>query len=235
MDIGITAKWLMSLNLHFTIEHAHFQLNAQLDISDGEVIAISGANGSGKTSTLLATAGLLPISSGSISYREYIFDAAKDAPQIFIQPEKRNVGLLFQDGALFPHLTAVENVAFGLRSRGLGKRKSLEKSTQYLADFDIAHLCQLKPHQLSGGQQQRVSLARTLITSPDILLLDEPTSALDAETRIATLNYLEEVVSTFSGPVVLVSHDLRDIQKLATTEARIEVQHGTQVVANLIR
>jgi putative ABC transport system ATP-binding protein len=101
--------------------------------------------------------------------------------------------------------------------------------------LDIQTFAKKRPRELSGGQQQRVALARTLVTQPKILLLDEPTTALDASARVATLELLAEVFSQFNGPVVLVSHDSRDIQKLATTEARIEVQHGTHVVANLTK
>jgi ABC-type sulfate/molybdate transport systems ATPase subunit len=113
------------------------------------------------------------------------------------------------------------------------KDEALSRATDTMKKLDIHLFAEKRPHELSGGQQQRVALARTLVTQPKILLLDEPTTALDTYAREATLDLLAEVFTQFNGPVVLVSHDSRDIQKLATTEARIEVQYGTHVVANL--
>jgi ABC-type sulfate/molybdate transport systems ATPase subunit len=143
--------------------------------------------------------------------------------------------MLFQNGALFPHLTVSQNIIFGLRARGVRKDEALNRTMGTMEKLDIHTFAEKRPHELSGGQQQRVALARTLVTQPKILLLDEPTTALDASARATTLDLLAEVFSQFTGPVVLVSHDSRDIQKLATTEARIEVQHGTHVVANLTK
>jgi putrescine transport system ATP-binding protein len=141
--------------------------------------------------------------------------------------------MLFQNGALFPHLSVSQNIIFGLRARGMRKDEALSRATDTMKKLDIHSFAEKRPHELSGGQQQRVALARTLVTQPKILLLDEPTTALDTYAREATLDLLAEVFTQFNGPVVLVSHDSRDIQKLATTEARIEVQYGTHVVANL--
>ncbi|MBJ7461163.1 MAG: ATP-binding cassette domain-containing protein [Ilumatobacteraceae bacterium] len=195
-----------------------------------EVLAITGSNGSGKTTALLLIAGLLNISSGRIELDGQICDG-----DTFVQPEDRHVGMLFQNGALFPHLTVSQNIIFGLRARGVRKDEALSLAIGTMEKLDIHTFAEKRPHELSGGQQQRVALARTLVTQPKILLLDEPTTALDANARAATLELLAEVFSQFTGPVILVSHDSRDIQKLATTEARIEVQHGTHVVANLTK
>jgi len=220
----------MTLNMQCTFARAQFTLHADVSVASQEVLAITGSNGSGKTTALLLIAGLLNISSGRIELDGQICDG-----DTFVQPEDRHVGMLFQNGALFPHLAVSQNIIFGLRARGVRKDEALSLATGTMEKLDIHTFAEKRPHELSGGQQQRVALARTLVTQPKILLLDEPTTALDASARAATLELLAEVFSQFAGPVILVSHDSRDIQKLATTEARIEVQHGTHVVANLTK
>jgi molybdate transport system ATP-binding protein len=220
----------MTLNMQCTFARAQFTLHADVSVASQEVLAIAGSNGSGKTTALLLIAGLLNISSGRIELDGQICDG-----DTFVQPEDRHVGMLFQNGALFPHLTVSQNIIFGLRARGVRKDEASSLATGTMEKLDIHTFAEKRPHELSGGQQQRVALARTLVTQPKILLLDEPTTALDASARAATLELLAEVFSQFAGPVILVSHDSRDIQKLATTEARIEVQHGTHVVANLTK
>jgi molybdate transport system ATP-binding protein len=218
----------MTLNMQCTFSRPHFTLHANVSVASREVLAITGPNGSGKTTALLLITGLLNISSGRIELDGQICDG-----ETFVQPEDRQVGMLFQNGALFPHLSVSQNIIFGLRARGMRKDEALSRATDTMKKLDIHSFAEKRPHELSGGQQQRVALARTLVTQPKILLLDEPTTALDTHAREATLDLLAEVFSQFNGPVVLVSHDSRDIQKLATTEARIDVQHGTHVVANL--
>jgi molybdate transport system ATP-binding protein len=220
----------MTLNMQCTFARAQFTLHADVSVASQEVLAITGSNGSGKTTALLLIAGLLNISSGRIELDGQLCDG-----ETFVQPEDRHVGMLFQNGALFPHLTVSQNIIFGLRARGVRKDEALNRTIGTMEKLDIHTFAEKRPHELSGGQQQRVALARTLVTQPKILLLDEPTTALDASARAATLDLLAEVLSQFTGPVVLVSHDSRDIQKLATTEARIEVQYGTHVVANLMK
>ena len=220
----------MTLNMQCTFDRAHFTLHADVSVASQEVLAITGSNGSGKTTALLLIAGLLSISSGRIELDGQLCDG-----DTFVQPEDRHVGMLFQNGALFPHLTVSQNIIFGLRARGVHKDDALRRAMGTMEKLDIHTFAKKRPHELSGGQQQRVALARTLVTQPQILLLDEPTTALDTDARAATLELLAQTFAQFAGPVILVSHDSRDIQKLATTEARIEVQHGTHVVANLTK
>ena len=220
----------MTLNMQCTFDRAHFTLHADVSVASQEVLAITGSNGSGKTTALLLIAGLLSISSGRIELDGQLCDG-----DTFVQPEDRHVGMLFQNGALFPHLTVSQNIIFGLRARGVHKDDALRRAMGTMEKLDIHTFAKKRPHELSGGQQQRVALARTLVTQPQILLLDEPTTALDSDARAATLELLAQTFAQFAGPVILVSHDSRDIQKLATTEARIEVQHGTHVVANLTK
>ena len=220
----------MTLNMQCTFSRAQFTLHADVSVASREVLAITGSNGSGKTTALLLIAGLLSISSGRIELDGQLCDG-----DTFVQPEDRHVGMLFQNGALFPHLTVSQNIIFGLRARGVHKDEALRHAMGTMEKLDIHTFAKKRPHELSGGQQQRVALARTLVTQPQILLLDEPTTALDTDARAATLELLAQTFAQFTGPVILVSHDSRDIQKLATTEARIEVQHGTHVVANLTK
>jgi molybdate transport system ATP-binding protein len=220
----------MTLNMQCTFDRAHFTLHADVSVASQEVLAITGSNGSGKTTALLLIAGLLSISSGRIELDGQLCDG-----DTFVQPEDRHVGMLFQNGALFPHLTVSQNIIFGLRARGVHKDDALRRAMGTMEKLDIHTFAKKRPHELSGGQQQRVALARTLVTQPQILLLDEPTTALDTDARAATLELLAQTFAQFAGPVILVSHDSRDIQKLATAEARIEVQHGTHVVANLTK
>lgn len=220
----------MTLNMHCTFDRPQFTLHTDVSVASHEVLAITGSNGSGKTTALLLIAGLLNVSSGSIELHGRICDG-----ETFVQPEDRHVGMLFQHGALFPHLTVTQNVIFGLRARRLHKDDAMRQVLSMLERLDISSFANKRTHKLSGGQQQRVALARTLVTQPKILLLDEPTTALDAHAREATLDLLAEIFLQFTGPVVLVSHDSRDIQKLATTEARIDVQYGTHVVADLTK
>lgn len=220
----------MTLNMQCTFDRAQFTLHADVSVASQEVLAITGSNGSGKTTALLLIAGLLSISSGRIELAGQLCDG-----DTFVQPEDRHVGMLFQNGALFPHLTVSQNIIFGLRARGVHKDEALRLAMGTMEKLDIHTFAKKRPHELSGGQQQRVALARTLVTQPQILLLDEPTTALDTDARAATLELLAQTFAQFTGPVILVSHDSRDIQKLATTEARIEVQHGTHVVANLTK
>ncbi len=220
----------MTLNMQCTFNRAQFTLHADVSVASREVLAITGSNGSGKTTALLLIAGLLSISSGRIELAGQLCDG-----DTFVQPEDRHVGMLFQNGALFPHLTVSQNIIFGLRARGVHKDEALRRAVGTMEKLDIHTFAKKRPHELSGGQQQRVALARTLVTQPQILLLDEPTTALDTDARAATLELLAQTFAQFTGPVILVSHDSRDIQKLATTEARIEVQHGTHVVANLTK
>lgn len=220
----------MTINMQCTFARPQFTLHADVSVPSGQVLAITGSNGSGKTTALLLIAGLLSISSGRIELDGQLCDG-----DTFVQPEDRHVGMLFQNGALFPHLTVIQNVIFGLRARGVHKDDAMRRAMGTMEKLEIHTFANKRPHVLSGGQQQRVALARTLVTQPKILLLDEPTTALDTDARAATLELLAETFSQFTGPVILVSHDSRDIQKLATTEARIEVQHGTHMVANLTK
>jgi len=179
--------------------------NATLDIPAGSILALLGPSGCGKTSLLRAIAGLERPKHGTIS----IGGRCVSSAQTWVQPERRSVGMVFQDGALFPHLTVAENVAFGLRrsSLAMNRRKRSERVGEMLELVDLADLGDRYPGTLSGGQQQRVALARSLAPQPSVLLLDEPFSALDAALRIQVRAEVARIVRDVSVTTIFVTHD----------------------------
>jgi len=150
-------------------------LDAGLSVRSGEVVALLGPNGAGKSKVLRALAGFLRLSGGRVVLDGAVLE--DPARRARVPPEKRPVALMFQDYLLFPHLTAVENVVFGPRARGTGRREARAKATAALARLGLDGLESAKPASMSGGQQQRVALARALVTEPKLLLLDEPLAA----------------------------------------------------------
>lgn len=214
-----------------------FSLDVQMAVADDEMVLLSGPNGSGKTTLLHLVAGLLAVDRGEIALGDRTIDrAGPRGDAVFVQPEERHVGLLPQGGALFPHLTALENVAFGPRARGLSRDRARATALDRLEQFGIAHLAGRRPHELSGGQRQRVAIARTLAVEPTVLLLDEPTTALDAASRRDVATMLTELGTSFGGPIILVSHDEPGdpgrtlhrvhLEPLGGTEISVEVHLG---------
>lgn len=215
--------------LSLTVETAlgPFSLQASLEVG-AEPLALVGPNGSGKTSLLLAILGLLKPDRGRIVLSdEVLFDAALaiDRP-----PEERHLAYLPQDFGLFPHLTAIENVAFALacRSKRASTRQRHDEAVTWLERFGIGRLAERSPSQLSGGERQRVALARALASSPKALLLDEPTASLDVEARAEVRAFLAESIRSLGLPTVLVTHDAMDVEALAS---RVAVLEKGQVVA----
>jgi molybdate transport system ATP-binding protein len=154
------------------------RLDIDLRVDDGEVVALLGPNGAGKTTVLRAIAGLHPIDDGRIELDGTVLD--EPATDIFVPTSERPIGFVFQDYLLFPRLSALDNVAFGLRCRGATRADARGEAWRWLERFSLAALATAKPRALSGGQAQRVALARTLATDPRLFLLDEPLAALDA-------------------------------------------------------
>lgn len=194
---------------------AQFRLQAKFEASSRR-IALFGPSGSGKSLTLMALAGLLKPRTGRIEVRgRTFFDAASG---LNVPARRRNIGMLFQDYALFPHLTVRDNVAFGLKPF-LGR---LQPAHRRRVD-DLLELCGLsdlagqRPGQISGGQRQRTALARALATEPDLLLLDEPFTALDQPLRERMRAELFAILERFDTPMVMVSHDLDDVDHFAQT------------------
>lgn len=219
----------MSLEAQVRVTIGAFEECLRLDVSDGEVVAVLGPNGSGKSTLLRALAGLRPLSGGRIVLDGVVLD--DPAAKVLIPPEQRPCGMLFQDYMLFPHLTALANVAFGPRSRGASKSDANRRALGWLDRMDIADKAQSKPGQLSGGQAQRVALARALVTDPQLLLLDEPMAALDAGMRGSMRHQLRLHLRAFSGSCVMVTHDPLDAaaiaDRLVIVEAGRMVQQGT--------
>lgn len=143
-----------------------------LQVADNEIVCLLGASGCGKTTLLKAVAGLLPLAQGEIRLGETLLDA----PGVSVPPEARHIGMIFQDYALFPHLTVAENVGFGLTGQDRGSRQ--QQVDEALALVNLQGLGDRYPHQLSGGQQQRVAIARALVCKPRLMLLDEPLSLI---------------------------------------------------------
>ncbi len=214
-----------SLEARLVVRRGEFTLDLPVRIADGEVVAILGPNGAGKTTALRALAGLLPLSDGRITLADRVLD--DPAQPVFVRPEARNIGVVFQDYLLFPHLSAVENVAFGLRSRGLDRRQARRQAAGWLDRVGLSEFADRKPRGLSGGQAQRVALARALAVAPDLLLLDEPLSALDARTRMDTRAELHRHLADNPGATLIVTHDPLDALVLAD---RLIIVEGGRVV-----
>ena len=182
-----------------------FQIDLNLSIPAGTTVALLGPNGAGKSTAVAAIAGLLPIESGRIGLAGITLD--HPAADVLIPAEARRIGVVFQDYLLFPHMTVIENVAFGLRSRGVSRHEAMERAGGWLQRLDLTGLERRKPPQLSGGQAQRVALARALVIDPDLLLLDEPLAALDVTTRVELRRVLARHLADFPGPRLVITHD----------------------------
>jgi molybdate transport system ATP-binding protein len=216
----------VSLDASIRVALGTFSLDVELQVADGELLAVLGPNGSGKTTLLRTLSGLLAIDDGRISIDGRVVD--EPATDTFIPPEQRSVGVVFQDYLLFGHLSALDNVAFGLRERGIRRSIARERAHALLAavGVDVDHAA--RPGELSGGQAQRVALARALATEPTLLLLDEPLAALDVQTRVDTRRHLRAVLARFVGARVLVTHDPIDAFILADRLVIVESGHIVQ-------
>ncbi|MDP9006227.1 MAG: ABC transporter ATP-binding protein [Actinomycetota bacterium] len=180
-------------------------LDAALEAEAGEVVAVVGPNGAGKTTLLRALAGLVALAGGRVVLGGRVLDDPEAS--IWVPTEQRSVGYVFQDYLLFPHLSALDNVAFGPRCRGVDRVGARSLARSWLERFGLAEVVGHRPASLSGGQAQRVALARALATEPRLLLLDEPLAALDASTRDGVRADLRRHLATFDGACVLVTHD----------------------------
>lgn len=197
-----------------------FSVDVELSAARGEVVALLGPNGAGKSTVLRALAGLLPLSSGRIQLDGEELDNPAD--RRFVAAAGRRTGVVFQDYLLFPNLSALENVAFGLRAQGMARGAARDHARSWLERVGLGAQEDVAPDQLSGGQAQRVALARALVTEPKMLLLDEPLAALDASTRILVRSELRRHLGQYAGATVLVTHDALDAMVLADRVVVIE-------------
>lgn len=189
----------------------HFTLDVQLK-ADKQILILLGPSGSGKTTILHLLAGLLKPDEGFIKINDRILYSSGE--KINNPPQSRNVGYLFQNYALFPHMTVRHNVLYGLKSKKYKVDGSVLDPGELLDSFGVGHLIDRYPSQLSGGEQQRVALARALVVQPELLLLDEPFSALDKDTRVSLRQEIKKLHRQWQIPFVLVSHDEEDARFL---------------------
>ena len=211
----------------FLVRRGAFALDIQLHAAAGEVVALLGPNGAGKSTAVRALAGLLAIADGRIAIAGVtVADEGVHCP-----PYERPIGVVFQDYLLFPHLSVLDNVAFGPRTQGQSRHAARRIAAGWLERMAIAELASARPRSISGGQAQRVALARALATDPQLLLLDEPLAALDARTRLVVRSELRRHLADYSGAAVLVTHDPVDAAALADRLVVIEsgrvVQSGS--------
>lgn len=181
---------------------SHFELNVQFNV-DSEIVILFGPSGSGKTTVLNGIAGLTKLSGGCIGLNDTVF--FEDGKSL-VPVQKRKVGYLFQDYALFPHMTVWKNIMYGMKKESFAKK--------VIEQLKIKHLINQFPHQISGGEKQRVAIARALATEPDLLLLDEPFSALDEETKLKSHDELLRVFKLWRIPIIMVTHNYEEAKKL---------------------
>jgi len=200
-------------------------LDVTVQATPGEIVAVLGPNGAGKTTLLRAIAGLVPLTRGRVELDDVVLDDV--ARDIHLPPERRPIGVVFQDYLLFPHLSALENVAFGLRARGVAAREARLRAASWLDRLGVGEYAETRPRALSGGQAQRVALARALAIDPRLLLLDEPLAALDASARGDVRRDLKRHLTSFAGIRIVITHDPLEAVALAD---RLVILEGGRVV-----
>ena len=196
-----------------------------LEVEQGQIVCLLGASGCGKTTLLKAIAGLLPLSSGQMSLNCLTIDDGEN----WLPPEQRNIGMIFQDYALFPHLTVAENIAFGLKNETA--QQKLLKVEEMLGLVHLKGYGERYPHQLSGGQQQRVAIARSLAYKPDLLLLDEPFSNIDTQVRHELIREIRKIFKEQGVTAIFVTHSREEAfafaDKMAVMNHGVIEQYGT--------
>jgi molybdate transport system ATP-binding protein len=216
----------VTLRADLRVRRDAFALQVAFEVRAGETLVVLGPNGSGKTTLLRALAGLVPLEAGRVSLDEEALDDASAGTHV--PAERRSIGVVFQDYLLFPHLSVVENVAFGPRCRGATRAAALAGATAWLERLDLATMGDRLPGTLSGGQAQRVALARALVTNPRLLLLDEPLSALDVTTRAEIRGTLRRELERHDGVRIVVTHDPLEAVTLADRLLILEAGHVVQ-------
>jgi molybdate transport system ATP-binding protein len=209
----------MSLIIDGRISRGECAFDLREEIFPGEVVAVVGPNGSGKSTLLSVVSGLLRLAEGSMSLDGRCLDSSVD--DVYVSPEDRNVGMMFQSLHLVGQMTALDNVALALRAKGSSRHDARMVAQQHLDSVGAGHLAQRTASELSGGEAQRVALARAIATRPAVLLLDEPLSAIDAESKEPLRAVLDGVLRAYSGIALLVTHDITDVESLASRSIRL--------------
>ncbi len=216
----------MTLEADVRVRRDGFLLDASLRVPEGRTVALLGPNGAGKSTLVRALAGLEPIDAGRVELDGRPLE--DPAAGTFVSAQDRPVGVVFQDLLLFPHLSAVENVAFPLRARGLGRAEARARARAWLERLGVGARAGARPGQLSGGEAQRVALARALVHEPRLLLLDEPLSSLDVQARATVRSLVRATLAGFEGVRVLVTHDPVEAMTLADELVLLEEGRVTQ-------
>jgi molybdate transport system ATP-binding protein len=217
----------VTLTVNVSATRGTFEVRAAFEAAAGQTVALLGPNGSGKSTLVSCVAGLLPPTQGTIELDGDVLDDVAEGTHV--PPERRPIGVVFQDLLLFPHLSATENVAFPLRARGVGKSEARERAAGQLERLGLAARADARPRDLSGGEAQRVALARALIAEPALLLLDEPLSALDVGARVRVRELVGDELARFPGVRIIVTHDPVEASTLADRLVLFEEGHVTQV------
>jgi len=215
----------VSLEASVSLTRGTLRLTVDLTLGPGATVALLGPNGAGKTTLVRALAGLQPLDRGTVILDGQVLEDT--GAGIRLAPEDRPIGVVFQDYLLFPHLSALENVAFGVRCAGVARTEARRRAAEWLERVGLGDRTSSKPGQLSGGQAQRVALARALATRPRLLLLDEPLSALDASTRLEVRRELCRHLASFEGMRLLVTHD--PIEAMALADELVVLEDGRVV------
>jgi molybdate transport system ATP-binding protein len=216
----------MTMHARVRTQLGTLRLDCDLSVPSNVTVAVLGPNGAGKTTLLRIIAGLVPVDEGRVEIDGLVFEDT--ATRTRHTPEARRVGFVFQDHGLFPHLSVLDNVAFGLRARGVNRKDANARASEWLERVDLAGYAGSRPSALSGGQTQRAALARVLVTDPRALLLDEPLAAVDASGRLELRRALRERLSSFTGVRLLVTHDPLEAASLADRVIVLEDGRVTQ-------
>ena len=219
---GLTAGTGADLDVDIMLRRGDFQLDAAFSVAPGEVLAVLGPNGAGKSTLLRILAGLLAVTEGRVRVGGKLWDDAASGQ--FVPAVRRQVGLVFQDYRLFPHLSVLDNVAFAARARGARRAGARAEAAVVIERLGLTDLSSRRPGALSGGQAQRVALARALAAQPQLLLLDEPLAALDARTRLELRTALRRQLTAFAGPSIVVTHD--PLEALVLADRILVLENG---------
>jgi molybdate transport system ATP-binding protein len=217
----------MSLVVDVEARRGNFTVAAAFEAAAGETVALLGPNGAGKSTLVATLAGIDPPAGGHVDLDGRTLDDVASGRHV--PPERRPVGVVFQDRLLFPHLSAIENVAFPLRALGVARREARSRAADLLTRLGLAERADARPADLSGGEAQRVALARALIREPRLLLLDEPLAALDVRARTQVRALVRRELMGFAGVRLLVTHDPVEAMSLADRMVLVENGRVTQI------